>query len=120
MFGMPPSALVHTESAVSEKMKKKRKRDRDRDKDRTKEKKVKHREKLTDENVCRICIYNIDYLLHVIRVSGYHNRYTKKIFQEENPSTSSLVSVSTESLLYGKASTSSSCTTVARTDDQGK
>uniref|UniRef100_A0A8R1XYG1 BTP domain-containing protein n=1 Tax=Onchocerca volvulus TaxID=6282 RepID=A0A8R1XYG1_ONCVO len=88
MFGMPPSALVHTESAVSEKMKKKRKRDRDRDKDRTKEKKVKHREKLTDEN-------------------------------EENPSTSSLVSVSTESLLYGKASTSSSCTTVARTDDQG-
>ncbi|VDP12129.1 unnamed protein product [Onchocerca flexuosa] len=88
MFGMPPSALVHTGSAVSEKMKKKRKRDRDRDKDRTKEKKIKHREKLTDEN-------------------------------EENPSTSSLVSVSTESLLYEKASTSSGCSVVARTDHQG-
>ncbi|MCP9266388.1 PHD-finger [Dirofilaria immitis] len=88
MFGMPPSALVHTESVMSEKMKKKRKKDRDRDKDRTKEKKIKHREKFTDEN-------------------------------EENPSTSSLISLSTESLTYGKSSTSSSCSTIAKTDDQG-
>uniref|UniRef100_A0A0R3RY12 BTP domain-containing protein n=1 Tax=Elaeophora elaphi TaxID=1147741 RepID=A0A0R3RY12_9BILA len=90
MFGMPPSALVHPESVVTEKMKKKKKRDRDRDKDRAKEKKVKHRDK-----------------------------EKPKEKHEENPSTSNAVPVAIESPINEKTSTSTSCSTDAKSDSQG-
>uniref|UniRef100_A0A915PEQ8 PHD-type domain-containing protein n=1 Tax=Setaria digitata TaxID=48799 RepID=A0A915PEQ8_9BILA len=89
MFGMPPSALVHPES-VSEKMKKKKKRERERDKDRSKEKKVRHRDKEKPKD--------------------------KK---EENASISDTVLLSAESLIYEKASTSTSCSTVFKNAGQG-
>lgn len=57
MFGMPPSALVHTESDAGEKMKKRKKeKDKDRDRDRTKDRKDKHRdrEKCKDKKAAEV------------------------------------------------------------------
>ncbi|CAG9537347.1 unnamed protein product [Cercopithifilaria johnstoni] len=90
MFGMPPSALVHPENVVIEKMKKKKKRDRDRDEDRTRERKIKHRDK-----------------------------GKPKEKNEGNPSASSAISLAIESFANEKASTSASCLIDVKSDDQG-